>query len=124
MSGKASSCWTYGNRGEPGDREVTKNDRKLAIADSFIPDLPGPAAEAQYENLFCRIHPCTFLELRFTDTYETCWECPECEREAYIQRIRCELQKMGGTAADSIRSGKRFSERGTGVAYFPSAGGR
>ena len=124
MSGKTSSCWAYVNSDEPGDREVTKNDRRLTIAGSFIPDLPEPAAEAQCENLFCHLHPCTFLELRFTDTYETYWECPDCEREAYLKRIRCELQKMGGTTADNIRSGKRFSERGTGVAYFPSAGGK
>ena len=124
MSGKTSSCWAYVTSDGLYEPEETKRCRRLSIADPFIPDHPGPAAEGQCEDLFCPIHPCTFLELRFTDTYETYWECPECEKEAYLKRILCEFQEMRGTTADDMRSGKRFPERGTGVSCFLSAGGK
>lgn len=35
---------------------------------------------------FCRLHRCTFLELRFTTEYETYQGCPECEKEELLRR--------------------------------------
>ncbi len=124
MSGKTLSCWACVTSDLLYESEGTGSCRRLSIAGPCIPDVPGPAAEAQCENLFCRIHPCTFLELRFTDTYETCRACPECEKDAYFKKMRCEFEKTGGTAADDIRSSKRFPEQGTGATCFLSAGGK
>lgn len=114
MSGNTSYYRAYDGTDEMYGRDEVKRDRKLSIAPRFIPDLPEAAAQAQCNNLFCHIHPCTFLELRFTDTYETYWICPECEKEAYLKRIRRECHEMRGTRADGITSGRRLSERGTG----------
>jgi len=41
--------------------------------------------------IFCKYHPSTFLEPRFTDV-RVFWECPECERESYYERIIPELE--------------------------------
>ncbi len=35
--------------------------------------------------MFCKYHPFTFIEPRFTDE-RVFWECPECEREFYNER--------------------------------------
>jgi hypothetical protein len=122
MSGNTSYCQAYDGTDELYGRGEAKHDRKLSIAPSFVPDLPEAAAQAQCDNLFCHIHPCTFLELRFTDTYETYWTCPECEKEAYLKRIQREFHKMGGTRADGITSGPRLSERETGRSYLVVGG--
>lgn len=122
MSGNTSSYRAYDGTDELYGRDAAKRDRKLSIAQPFIPGLPEAAAQARCDNLFCRIHPCTFLELRFADKYETYWTCPECEKEAYLKRIQREFHEMGGTRAEGTTSGPRLSERGTGESYLVVGG--
>ena len=112
MTGNTSYYRAYNGTDEMYGRGEAKRDRKLSIA----------TAQAQCDNLFCHIHPCTFLELRFTDTYETYWVCPECEKEAYLKRIKREFHEMGGARADGTTSGPRSSERGTGGSYLVVGG--
>ena len=122
MSGNTFYYRVYDGTDEMYGRDEVKRDRKLSIAPRFIPDLPEAAAQAQCNNLFCHIHPCTFLELRFTNKYETYWICPECEKEAYLKKIKRDFGEMGGTRADGITSGPRSSERGTGRSYLVVGG--
>ena len=44
--------------------------------------------------IFCKYHPFTFLEPRFTDV-RLFWECPECEREFFNESIH-ELNRKKG----------------------------
>jgi len=43
--------------------------------------------------VFCGVHHFTFLELRFTDTFQTYWDCPECEKEAFMRKARLGIVK-------------------------------
>ncbi len=122
MSGNISYCLALHEDDRPCGTDRTESDRKLSLAAPFVPDTPGPAAGAQGDNLFCHIHPCTFLELRFTDRYETYWECPDCEKEAYVKKIHGQFREMGSTTANSSISGRWFAEQGTGVLFLSTGG--
>ena len=56
------------------------------------PDEPANAA------VFCDVHHFTFLELRFTDTFQTYRDCPECEKEAFMRNARFAKSKDRGTS--------------------------
>jgi hypothetical protein len=123
MSGNTVCCWAFGETDEASGPDRTKSDRKLSLAAPFVPDHAIPTTRTDGDNLFCHIHPCTLLELRFTERLDTYWACPDCEKEAYLKKIHGGFRELGGTTADNMRGGKWSAEQGAG-ALLLSTGGR
>ena len=87
MLANALSCRLYDEYPDTGIPPSHKrNTRKLFIAETCIPaESTEVSMEASVGNTFCPFHPSSFLELRFTDQFETYRGCPECEKEAFFK---------------------------------------